>query len=1151
MLMGLSGLWGPATALGQSANLMEEELKLKILEKELGSDHPDVATCLNNLAALYKAMGNYAAAEPLFKRSLAIFEKELGSDHLDVAICLNNLAALYKAMGNYAAAEPLYKRSLAIREKVLGPNHPYVATCLNNLALLYYAMGNYAAAEPLLKRSLAIFEKALGPNHPDVATSLNNLAELYRAMGNYAAAEPLYKRSLAIFEKVPGPNDPDVAASLNNLALLYQAMGNYAAAEPLFKRSLAIREKVFGPNHPAVAASLGNLAGLYQAMGNYAAAEPLFKRSLAISEKVLDPNHPDFAVSLGNLALLYQAMGNYAAAEPLFKRSLAIREKVFGPNHPDVAASLGNLAGLYQAMGNYAAAEPLYKLSLAINEKVLGPNHPAVAASLNGLAALYQDMGNYAAAEPLFKRSLAIREKVLDPNHPAVATSLSNLAGLYRAMGNYAAAEPLLKRSLAIFEKVLGPNHPAVAASLNNLAALYHNMGNYAAAEPLFKRSLAIFEKALGPDHPDVANSLNNLATLYLAMGNYAAAEPLFKRSLAIFEKALGPNHPAVATSLQNYSFLYAEIGKSYEAFQKIIQSENIMDKMIDQVSSFTSGDQTMKYLSKFQGGTEMCLSLVNAPLKENVSARKEAYGVWLRRKGVVLENQRRMQQALLDANDPESARVFEELSLTRSSIAQMTFSGPGKETPEVYQKRLKDLYAKKEELESKLSRLSQAYAQARKARKITVDELSGILPKGTVLVDFARTNIIDFSAGRKDKTTPAARYLAFVLFPGKGKDVLLFDLGPADEIDTTITQFKKTLTQDQQAGTKNLGRRLHDLVFAPFQKALGKADRIFISPDGELALLPFEVLINADGKYLIENYTFNYLTAGRDMASFSEKKAGLQKPVLVGDPDFDLDAKRKNQILDQIGLRGKSTVATSRSVPQKGLEFDRLPGTRKEVTAIETLLGKGQCELFLDNRALKEVLLTRESPRILHLATHGFFLKDQDLSTLKSARGVGGMISFLSRDDVFGRSAGPGAVYEDPLLKSGIALAGANRAETSDQGSEGIMTAEEILGLRLRGTDLVVLSACETGLGEIKTTEGIFGLARAFKQVGARSMIMSMWEVDDESTRELMVEFYKNIQSGKLDRCQSLRQAALKIKAKYGDNPYYWGPFVFLGKAD
>jgi len=910
-------------------------------------------------------------------------------------------------------------------------------------------------------------------------------------------------------------------------------------------------EKELGSDHRDVATSLNNLAALYWAMGNYAAAEPLLKRSLAIREKVLDPDHPAVATSLNNLAALYRAMGNYAAAEPLYKRSLAIFEKVLDPDHRDVATTLNNLAALYQAMGNYAAAEPLYKHSLAIREKELDPNHPDVAASLNNLALLYQDMGNYAAAEPLLKRSLAISEKVLDLDHPVVAASPNNLAALYWAMGNYAAAEPLLKRSLAINEKVFDPNHPAVATSLNNLAGLYRAMGNNAAAEPLYKRSLAISEKVLSSNHPAVAASLNNLATLYLAMGNYAAAEPLYKRSLAIFEKALGQNHPAVATSLQNYSFLYAEIGKSYEAFQKIIQSENIMDKMIDQVSSFTSGDQTMKYLSKFQGGTEMCLSLVNAPLKENASARKEAYGVWLRRKGVVLENQRRMQQALLDANNPEAARVFEELSLTRSSIAQMTFSGPGKEAAEVYQKRLKALHAKKEELESKLSRLSQTYAQARKARKITVDELSGILPKGKVLVDFARTNITDFSAGRKDKAPPAARYLAFVLFPGKGKDVLLFDLGPADEIDTTITQFKKALTQNQQAGAKNHGRRLHDLVFAPFQKALGKADRIFISPDGELALLPFEVMINADGKYLIENYTFNYLTAGRDLASFSEKKAGLQKPVLVGDPDFDLDAKRKYQILDQIGLRGRSTVATVRSAPQKGLAFDRLPGTRKEVTAIETLLGKGQCEVFLDNRALKEVLLSRESPRILHLATHGFFLKDQDLSTLKSARGVGGMESFMSRDDAFRRSAGPGAVYEDPLLKSGIALAGANRANTSEQGSEGIMTAEEILGLNLRGTDLVVLSACETGLGEIKTTEGIFGLARAFKQVGARSMIMSMWEVDDESTRVLMVEFYKNILSGKLDRCQSLRQAALTIKGKYGDNPYYWGPFVFLGKAD
>ncbi|MDD4964983.1 MAG: tetratricopeptide repeat protein [Gallionella sp.] len=363
---------------------------------------------------------------------LTMMEQTLGADHPDLAQYLNQLGMRHYEQGNYAEAEPLFKRSLAIRESTLGKNHPDVAQSLNNLALLYHAQGNYAAAEPLLQRSLEIWESTLGKNHPDVATNLNNLASLYQDQGNYAAAEPLYQRSLAIRESTLGKDQPAVATSLNNLAGLYQAQGNYAAAEPLFERSLVILEKTLGKDHPNVASSLNNLALLYKAQGNYAAAEPLCQRSLAIRESTLGKNHPDVAQSLNNLAMLYNDQGNYAAAEPLLQRSLEIWESTLGKNHPDVATNLNNLASLYQDQGNYAAAEPLYQRSLAIRESTLGKDHPAVAQSLNNLAALYQAQGRYAAAAPLFQRSLTILEKTLDKDHPTIQLVRANSYGSRR-----------------------------------------------------------------------------------------------------------------------------------------------------------------------------------------------------------------------------------------------------------------------------------------------------------------------------------------------------------------------------------------------------------------------------------------------------------------------------------------------------------------------------------------------------------------------------------------------------------------------------------------------------------------------------------------------------------------------------------------------
>jgi CHAT domain-containing protein len=716
------------------------------------------------------------------------------------------------------------------------------------------------------------------------------------------------------------------------------------------------------------------------------------------------------------------------------------------------------------------------------------------------------------------------------------------------AAGDYASAELFYKRSLTIQEKALGPEHPSVAQILSNLASLYYAMGNYASAELFYKRSLTIQEKALGPEHPSVAAALNNLAVLYRAMGNYAAEEPLYKRSLAIAEKALGPEHPDVGTSLRNLSYLKAALGNNQQSLELMMRAQSIDEAMIEQVAGFTSSEQTMQYLNTIQRGTEACFSLVNSRLKENSLARKKAFGVWLRRKGVVLEAQRWMQQALLETGDREVVKVFEELTQTRTRLAELSFAGPGKESPQVYQRKLKDLNVQEEELESRLSRLSQPYAQSRKARKVTVEEVMRALHQGTALVDFARINVLNFDAKGNEKKWLPAHYLAFVLRSGQGQDVALVDLGTADEIDAALNQFKNAVKQKQDAKARDLGRKLHDLIFLPLQKELGGAKRIFLSPDDALNLLPFEVLRDPEEKYLIERYTFNYLAAGRDLVGFSEKKASAEKSLLLGDPDFDLDSNKKSQALDRLGMRLDSAVASVRSAVQRNFRFDRLPNTRKEVNAIGDLLGKGQCEVFLDSSALEEVLQARKAPRILHLATHGFFLKDQELP---ETRGIGGMISFAGMDQGFGRPTGPRVSLENPLLRSGIALAGANRANSSGPGSDGILTADEVLSLRLRGTELVVLSACETGLGEVRTGEGVFGLRRAFAQAGARSMVMSMWSVPDEPTKDLMVEFYKNILSGKLDRCQALRQAALKMKQKYGENPFFWGAFVFLGQAD
>jgi len=322
------------------------------LVEDCGLGSPVAGRLLNHSGCYLVDRAQYAEAEPLYRRALAICEKALGPQHPDTATCLNNLAVLYRKQGRYPEADPLYRRALAISEEALGPEHPDTANSLNNLAALYDDQGRSSEAEPLYRRALAIRERALGPQHPDTATSLNDLALFYHNQGRYPEAEPLYRRALAIRETALGPEHPDTAGSLNNLAGLFDNQGRYSEAEPLYRRTLAVYEKALGPEHPHTACSLNNLAALYRNQGRYPEAEPLYRRALAIYETVLGPEHPDTAGSLNNLATLYYYQGRYSEAEPLYRRALAIRETALGPEHPNTANTIRNYADLLKKLGH-------------------------------------------------------------------------------------------------------------------------------------------------------------------------------------------------------------------------------------------------------------------------------------------------------------------------------------------------------------------------------------------------------------------------------------------------------------------------------------------------------------------------------------------------------------------------------------------------------------------------------------------------------------------------------------------------------------------------------------------------------------------------------------------------------------------------------
>ena len=1182
----LASLYQEQGRYGEAEPLYQESLAIR--REQLGDRHLSVATSLNNLASLYQEQGRYGEAEPLYQESLAIRREQLGDRHPDVATSLNNLAGLYQAQGNYAAAEPLFQRSLQIRETALGDRHPSVASSLNNLAVLYRQQGNYSAAEPLYQQSLQIREMELGESHPDVALSLSNMAQLYRAQGNYTAAEPLYQRAIQIREVIFGETHPSVANSLIGLAGLYLDLGNYTAAELLYERALQIYEPTFGETHPNVAIGLDGLSDTYRLQGNYVLAEQLARQALQIREATLGETHLSVATSLNNLAVLYQDQGDYISAETAFQQALQIRETVLGEDHLDVALSLGNLAGLYAEQGDYTAAEALYQRSLQIRETALGENHPSIANSLNNLAAVYNDLGDYITAEQLYQRSLQILESTLGETHPNVAKGLNGLALLYMSQGNYTAAEPLLEQALQILETALGETHPDVAANLNNLALLYVAQRNYSAAEPLYERSLQIYTTSLDASHPSIAKSSNNLAELHRLQGNYAAAiplferslqileatfdenypsvavslnglaliyktqgdynatEPLFQRSLQILETALGETHPDVATNLNNLVELYQAQGNIPQSLAFLQQGLEIEETNLALNLAIGSEERKQAYLATLSGPTSATISFHLQFASNNTEAAQLALTTVLRRKGRILDAVTDTQQLLRQNLSPDLAPLLDEFTAVQTQLATQLYGGLGDQNPEVYRARIDQLRQEANRLENELSRRSAEFRV--ETEPVEIEAVQALIPADAALVELVQYQPFDPAGG----TWGAPRYAAYIL--RSTGDPQWVDLGDAEAINTAARAFLAAArTPNNLTRARTTARALDELVMAPIRPLLGDATHLLLSPDSQLNLIPFAALLDEQDRYLVERYTLTHLTTGRDLLRLQNPAPSQQPPVIFANPNYDTADSSTTQIVAAATApsasprprgEGLGVRAAQRSADIADLRFGPLPGTQQEVDAIAPLLPDNAIiltEAAATENALKQV----QAPSILHIATHGFFLEDVEFVPPESTRGTA-TIDILSS----GQPAPPPTrrvSNENPLLRSGLAFSGFNPRDSA--GEDGVLTALEATRLNLRGTRLVVMSACETGVGQVANGEGVYGLRRAFVMAGAESQLMSLWKVDDIGTAELMQRYYELLLDGE-GRSEALRQVQLEfLEAPAYQHPYYWASFLFSGE--
>nr|NCR69258.1 CHAT domain-containing protein [Microcystis aeruginosa LL11-07] len=629
-----------------------------------------------------------------------------------------------------------------------------------------------------------------------------------------------------------------------------------------------------------------------------------------------------------------------------------------------------------------------------------------------------------------------------------------------------------------------------------NLAELYRVQGRYSEAEPLYKQALAIWKQQLGDNHPDTASSLNNLALLYESQGRYSEAEPLYKQALAIWKQQLGDNHPNTATSLNNLALLYQSQDDIPQAINYRTQALAVQEYNLSENLKMGDDKQKQDYMAKVLGTTYWVISLNLQAAPNNPQATRLALKTILERKGRILDVSTNSLQILRQRTDDlESQRLLTQLIEVRTQLSNLTFKKPEDfPSPEIYRQQLNEVTAKAKEIEDKIGRRSAEFRSL--SQPITLEGIQKLIPADAALVEIVRYQPYN----PKNDSLGNPRYAVYILYPNG--DIKAKDLGEAKPIDDKLIYFRDNLAdaETRLPQLQKSARQLDETLMQPIRQLLGDTKTILLSPDAGLNLIPFEALVDENNQYLVENYHITYLTSGRDLLRLKDKFASQQSPLIVADPFY--------------GKAGEK-VALTRSIDLSEFTFSGLPGTEQEAKAIKNILP--QATVLTGSQATENAVKQAKKPNILHIATHGFFKPERN-------------------------------VIENPLLRSGLVLAGVKIGQSA--GDDGVLTALETTNLNLVGTKLVVLSACDTGKGDINIGQGVYGLRRALVIAGSESQLISLWKVSDDATKDLMVAYYGRLQKGER-RSEALRQIQLgMLKSEKQKHPFFWASFIPSGDA-
>lgn len=1156
---------------------------IEVRRATLGERHPQFAGSLMALARYFAALGDYLQAATLHEQAGEIIEQLYGKQSLEYASSLKERSDMYYEMRMYSKCAPLYRQIVDIRKTRSGTEDAAYLEAVADLAKMLADMGQANESEPLVRQMLETQKKISGEASPDYAAMLDEAAVIYFTLKNEQRGDELARQSIEILKQSLGEKDIRTIRGLGDWAAFHRDRGDYDRAEQFFAEALEAVRAGLGEKVPAFVECLQELANLKMRAGNYAESERLLKQAVEISQQSADEKPDLYGRVLVDLALLYYQREDDAQGDALAEQSRQWTRKTAGKDLRRLAAEYGGWATFQADRGDYARSLPLRRQSVELYKQSVGENHFLYARALASLGELYVSLGNARQALPLMLQSGEIIERTEGELHADTAVAMSNLGFLYMQTGDLTRGADYLQKAQRIRRQIFGENHLALVDGLLENALVFQGLKMFEMAEPLYRQAIEFLEKhEEGPRDRILANVLACYSDFCVEQGDFARAEPMLRRALEI-RKRLGTDQDA--HSKNELAQLYLVLDRPGEAAPLALDAVRAMRRRLSLTASVQSERQQLNMTRQLRRYLDTYLSAAVA----SKSPADQLYQQTLSWKGVVFAQQR-MQRLRTRAQSGAIARQSIELLMRlerrSSELAALVRLSPEGNRAAVDNQRLEQLSSEIEQLQSELATLDAGPGKADHAQSLSVGELQKLLPAGALLVDVLQFESTLPPADGEKKPRRESRVIAFVL--RADKPLVLVELGAAETLDAKIEKWRGAVG-GSPSSDGDPGADLRRLLWQPLEAHAQGCTTVLISPDGPLARLPWGALPGAKpDTYLLEDYAIAMLPVAQSLAELLAPRASEpddSRMLLVGDVDFGATPGQAGQL-----AAGQSRVAP-RGVLGLAGNWKDLPGTTKEAASIRTAFEKsfGKQKLkSLERDQATESQLRASAPecRFLHLATHGFFSPAPKQSALVSFVGdflestaVAQSLAFDADDapsdaDRVGTSrtfrpeSGVSEVH--PGLLSGIVLAGAN-AEVQADRDDGILTALEVGQLDLSRVDLVTLSACETGLGEAAGGEGLLGLQRAFQVAGARSVVASLWQVPDDATRALMVEFFENLWVKKLSKIEALRQAQLTILRRYdprsgalrgltvspptkparstaGLPPLYWAAFVLSG---